>query len=152
MTEAMVKDFNPAYWSWGSEATAPRNVFTMIRVRDPEASIRFYTEGFGMKVLERHDFESARFSLIFLGFEGYDSGAIELTYNWDQTEPYTHGSGFGHLGIGVPDVSATVAKLEALGAEVPTRPKQMVAGAPFIAFVKDPDGYRIELIQNNRHS
>lgn len=144
-------DFNPDFWSWGQEETQARTLFTMLRCRDPEASIRFYTEGFGMKLLERHDFESARFSLIFLGFNGYGGGAIELTYNWDQTEPYTHGTGFGHISIGVPDIHATVAKMEELGANIPTRPKQMAPGAPHIAFAQDPDGYRIELIQINRH-
>ena len=150
--EIAQKEYDPKYWSWGKEATAPRFLFTMIRVRDPEASIRFYTEAFGMKVLERHDFEAARFSLIFLGFGGYESGALELTYNWDQSEPYSHGSGFGHIGLGVPDLEAAVAKLEELGANIPTRPKQMVAGAPKIAFAQDPDGYRLELIQTNRYT
>lgn len=154
MTEEVAeKEFDPAYWSWGKESTAPRFLHTMIRVKDADASIRFYTEGLGMKVLDRYDFESGRFSLIYLAFDGYEGGgALELTYNWDQPEPYSHGSGYGHIAIGVPDINVAVAELEAIGAAIPTRPKQMVAGSPYIAFAEDPDGYKIELIQTNRYS
>lgn len=151
--EVADKDFDPAYWSWGTESKGPRFLHAMIRVKDADASIAFYTQGLGMKVLDRYDFEGGRFSLIYLAFDGYDGGgALELTYNWDQPEPYSHGSGYGHIAIGVPDIHVAVAGLEAIGAEIPTRPKQMVAGAPFIAFAKDPDGYQIELIQTNRYS
>jgi lactoylglutathione lyase len=151
MSEDQPADFNPAYWPWGQDADKPRFLHTMLRVKDADASIRFYTEGLGMNVLDRFDFDHGRFSLVYLAFDGYDAGgALELTYNWDQAEPYELGKGYGHVSIGVPDIHAAVARLEAVGAEIPTRPKTMVAGAPHLAFAKDPDGYLVELIQTNR--
>lgn len=151
--DTTIEEFNPAFWPWGKDADAPRFLHTMIRVKDADASIRFYTEGLGMKMLDRYDFEGGRFSLIYLAFDGYEGGgALELTYNWDQPEPYSHGSGYGHVAIGVPDIHVAVEKLESIGAEIPTRPKKMVPGSPHIAFAKDPDGYQIELIQTNRNS
>jgi lactoylglutathione lyase len=145
------EQFNPAYWPWGTAATAPRFLHTMIRVRDVDASIRFYVEGLGMKLLDRYDFDSGRFSLVYLAFDGYEGGgAMELTYNWDVKERYSHGSGYGHIAIGVPDIESAVARLEAVGAQVTVRPKKMVAGAPHLAMLKDPDGYTIELIQTRR--
>lgn len=152
MSDEATEDFNPAYWPWGQQADAPRFLHTMLRVRDADASIRFYTEGLGMKMLDRFDFESNRFSLVYLAFDGYDGGgALELTYNWDQAEPYALGAGYGHVSIGVPDIRAAVARLEGVGAEITTPPKKMVAGAPYLAFAKDPDGYLVELIQTNRN-
>jgi lactoylglutathione lyase len=151
--EGIAQDYNPAFWPWGKDAQQPRFLHSMIRVRDPEASVRFYSEGLGMKLLDRFDFEGGRFSLLYLAFDGYEGGgALELTYNWDQAEPYSHGSGFGHVAIGVPDIGVAVAKLEAVGAEISTRPKKMIPGSPHIAFARDPDGYQVELIQTNRHS
>ena len=77
-------NFIPAYWKWGTNAEKPRFLHTMFRVKNVEASLRFYCEGLGMKVMDRHDFEAGRFSLIYLGYDGYDGGgALELTYNWD---------------------------------------------------------------------
>ena len=152
MTEtADPDDFNPAYWPWGTSADGPRFLHTMIRVRDADASIRFYVDGLGMKLLDRYDFEAGRFSLIYLAFDGYDGGgALELTYNWDAEEDYSHGTGYGHIAIGVPNVHAAVEALSAMGAEIPVPPKKMVAGAPYMAFAKDPDGYMVELIQTRR--
>jgi lactoylglutathione lyase len=149
--EAPTEDFNPAFWPWGKDAEQPRFLHTMIRVKDADASVRFYAEGLGLKLLDRFDFEGGRFSLIYLAFDGYEGGgALELTYNWDQTEPYSHGAGYGHIAIGVPDIEAAVARLKATGAEISTPPKKMIPGSPFIAFAKDPDGYQVELIQTNR--
>jgi lactoylglutathione lyase len=151
--EAAAEDFNPAFWPWGKDAKQPRFLHTMIRVRDADASVRFYTEGLGMQLLDRFDFEGGRFSLIYLAFDGYEGGgALELTYNWDQAEPYSHGAGYGHVAIGVPDIETAVIRLEAVGAEISTRPKKMIPGSPFIAFAKDPDGYQVELIQTNRRT
>jgi lactoylglutathione lyase len=151
MEKNMEADFNPAMWQWGTEAKSPRFLHAMIRVKDLEKSIRFYVDGLGMKVLDRFDIAPSRFSLVYLAFEDYTAGgALALTYNWDQAEPYSHGSGYGHISIGAPDIFAAVARLEAAGAEIPTRPKKMVSGAPHLAFAKDPDGYLIELIQTNR--
>jgi len=138
-------------WVWGSEATEKRLLHTMIRVRDLDRSLKFYCEGLGMRVLSAFDSEQGRFSLRFVSFTDFGSGpAIELTHNWDKTGDYTHGSGYGHIAIGVPDIHAACRKLEAAGGTVTTQPKHMVPGAPALAFVKDPDGYSIELIQT-RH-
>lgn len=153
MSDGQGSDFIPAYWPWGTAAQAPRFLHTMLRVRDADASIHFYTEGLGMKVLDRFDFEHGRFSLVYLAFDGYDGGgALELTYNWDQAEPYELGAGYGHISIGVPDIAAAVDRLEKAGAEITTPPKKMVPGAPHLAFAKDPDGYMVELIQTNRQT
>lgn len=139
-------------WAWGEDAAQPRILHSMIRVRDVDASLRFYCDGLGMVQLDRYDFETGRFSIIFLSYAGYRDGpaALELTYNWDQEEPYTHGSGYGHVAIGVPDVAATFARLAEYGGQQVTAPKALMEGAPLLAFVKDPDGYAIELIQIRR--
>jgi len=141
-------------WVWGEDATAPRVLHTMFRVRDVDASLRFYCDGLGMCLLDRYDFESGRFSILFLSYAGYRDGeaALELTYNWDQTEDYSHGSGYGHIAIGVPDVAAMWNRLPEFGGRQGTAPKTMMPGAPQLAFVYDPDGYAIELIQINRAS
>lgn len=139
-------------WAWGEDADRPRLLHSMIRVRDVDASLRFYCDGLGMTVLDRHDFEAGRFSLLFLSYAGYRDGpaAIELTYNWDQGSDYTHGSGYGHIAIGVPDVPAMWNRLAEFGGRQGTAPKAMMEGAPQLAFVYDPDGYAIELIQIHR--
>ena len=95
-------------WAWGEDADRPRVLHSMIRVRDVDASLRFYCDGLGMTLLDRYDFEQGRFSILFLSYAGYRDGpaAIELTCNWDQDEAYSHGSGYGHVAIGVLDVAA----------------------------------------------
>lgn len=151
-TDTATEEFKPEYWQWGHDADKPRVLHTMIRIKNADASIRFYRDGLGMKVLDRYDFEHASFSIIFLAYEGYEQGgAIELTYNWGKDDDYTHGDGYGHVAIGVPDIHGTVKRLEELGYECPTQPKRMVPGAPHLAFTKDPDGYMIELIET-RHN
>lgn len=148
MSSQATEEFNPAYWVWGSAADRPRVLHTMIRVRDLDAALGFYRDGLGMKVLDRYDFESGRFSIVFLAFGSYDEGGgIELTWNWDVEQAYSHGSGYGHVAIGVPDLDATVIRLESLGVQIPVRPKRQAPGAPRLAFARDPDGYSIELIQ-----
>ena len=139
-------------WVWGEAAEKPRLLHSMIRVRDVDAALRFYRDGLGMALLDRYDFEKGRFSILFLSFAGYRDGpaAIELTYNWDQAEDYTHGSGYGHIAIGVPDVPAAYERLAEYGGTQVSPPKAMMEGAPQLAFVKDPDGYAIELIQIRR--
>jgi len=139
-------------WVWGETADRPRMLHSMIRVRDVEAALRFYRDGLGMSLLDRYDFEQGRFSILFLSFGSYRDGqaALELTYNWDQAEDYSHGSGYGHVAIGVPDVGAMYERLARYGGTPVTAPKKMMAGAPELAFVKDPDGYAIELIQIRR--
>ncbi|WP_232476194.1 lactoylglutathione lyase [Flavisphingomonas formosensis] len=152
MATAAETDKIDPLWVWGETADRPRLLHSMLRVRDVEKSLRFYCDGLGMTLLDRYDFEQGRFSILFLSFAGYRDGpaAIELTYNWDTETPYTHGSGYGHIAIGVPDVAAMYARLGDHGGEPVTAPKTMMAGAPELAFVKDPDGYAIELIQIRR--
>lgn len=139
-------------WVWGESSKRPRLLHAMLRVRDLDVSLRFYCDGLGMTLLDRYDFEAGRFSIIFLSYSGYRDGqaALELTFNWDQSEGYTHGSGYGHIAIGVPNVRAMWERLNEYGGKQGTAPKQMIAGAPELAFVQDPDGYAIELIQIDR--
>lgn len=141
-------------WVWGEEEVAPRLLHAMLRVRDVDAALRFYCDGLGMRQLDRYDFEQGRFSILFLSYAGYRDGqaALELTYNWDQDDAYTHGNGYGHIAIGVADVTAMWERLPDFGGRQGSAPKAMLAGAPQLAFVYDPDGYAIELIQINRTS
>lgn len=120
----------------------------MIRVRYSERSIDFYTRLLGMRVLRKIDFEGGRFTNIFIGYGNENSETvIELTHNWDQEEPYTHGSGFGHLALGVPDIYATCEALASESVTISRPPGPMKHGTTVIAFIEDPDGYKIELIE-----
>lgn len=124
-----------------------RMMHTMIRVFDLEKSIEFYTELLGMKLLRKEDFPGGKFTLAFVGYGPEESNSVvELTHNWDQAEPYQIGSGFGHLALGVNDIYAVCAALEKQGASIPRKPGPMMHGTTHIAFVEDPDGYKIELI------
>ena len=121
---------------------------TMIRVKDLDKSIEFYTGLLGMELLSRNDYPGGKFTLAFVGYGDASSNAvIELTHNWDQEEAYDLGNGFGHVAIGVPDIYDTCEKLEAAGANIPRPPGPMMHGTTVIAFVDDPDGYKIELIE-----
>ena len=121
---------------------------TMIRVKDLDKSIDFYTGLLGMELLSRNDYPGGKFTLAFVGYGDASSNAvIELTHNWDQEEAYDLGNGFGHVAIGVPDIYDTCEKLEAAGANIPRPPGPMMHGTTVIAFVDDPDGYKIELIE-----
>jgi lactoylglutathione lyase len=119
----------------------------MIRVLDLEASLKFYTDILGMFVKSRQDYESGRFTLVFVAYESNPDVAIELTHNWDQTEPYTHGSGFGHIALNAPDIYSICDAIKQAGGTVTREPGPMAHGTTHIAFVKDPDGYLIELVQ-----
>jgi lactoylglutathione lyase len=124
-----------------------RMLHTMIRVNNLEESLRFYTQVLGMKLLRRHDYEAGRFSLAFVGYgdESQDT-VLELTYNWD-TDKYDLGTGFGHVALGTPDIHATCESVRAAGAKVVREPGPMKHGTTIIAFIEDPNGYKIELIQ-----
>ncbi len=125
-----------------------RILHTMVRVRDLDKSLDFYTRLLGMTQLRRKDFPGGKFTLAFVGYGGEaDHTVIELTHNWDQEEPYDLGSGFGHVAIGVPDIYATCERLEAEGVAIPRPPGPMKHGTTVIAFIEDPDGYKIELIE-----
>ena len=125
-----------------------RLLHTMLRVGDLEKSLDFYTGILGMKLLRKQDYPEGKFTLAFVGYgDEKDTAVIELTHNWDQKEPYTIGSGFGHLAIGVPDIYGTCRRLEAEGVKIPRPPGPMKHGGSVIAFIEDPDGYKIELIE-----
>ena len=120
----------------------------MMRVKDLEASVDFYTRHFGMKELRRSEYPEGKFTNVFVGYsEDPKEPVLELTYNWDQEEPYTLGDAWGHIAIGVTDIYGTCEKMEAEGVNVPRKPGPMKHGTTVIAFVRDPDGHSIELIQ-----
>ena len=120
---------------------------TMIRVGDLDKSIDFYTKVLGMKLLRRKDYPDGKFTLAFVGYGDESHNAvIELTHNWE-TKSYDLGNGFGHLAIGLPDVYAACDAVKAKGGVVTREPGPMKFGGSVIAFVQDPDGYKIEFIQ-----
>lgn len=125
-----------------------RFLHTMIRVKDLDKSIDFYTRLLGMKLTRKTDYPSGEFTLAFVGYgEESDSTVIELTHNWGQKEPYDLGDAFGHLAIGVPDIYGTCEQMEKEGVKIPRPPGPMKHGGSVIAFIEDPDGYKIELIE-----
>ena len=127
-----------------------RLLHTMIRVRDLDASLNFYSNLLGMKVLRKRDYPTGKFTLAFVGYgDEASNSVIELTHNWDQKEPYALGSAFGHLAIGVPDVYKTCERLAASGVKILRRAGPMAHGGSVIAFIEDPDGYRIELVERS---
>lgn len=120
---------------------------TMLRVNDLDASIRFYTEVLGMRLFSRKDYPAGEFTLAFVGYgSDADDGAIELTYNWGVSS-YELGTAFGHVALGVADIHATCALIAERGGQVVRQPGPMKHGTTVIAFVKDPNGYMIELIE-----
>ena len=119
----------------------------MIRVGDLERSVNYYTKLLGMKELRRRDVPDGKYTLAFVGYEDEDSGAVvELTYNYGVTS-YEQGSAFGHLAVGVPDVAAACENVRKAGGKVTREAGPVKFGTTIIAFVEDPDGYKIELIQ-----
>jgi lactoylglutathione lyase len=124
-----------------------RMLHTMLRVGDLERSLAFYTGPLGMKMLRRHDFPGGRFTLAFVGYgDESETAVIELTHNWD-TARYEIGTGYGHVALGVDDIYATCARLRENGVKITREPGPMQHGTTVIAFVEDPDGYKIELIE-----
>jgi len=119
----------------------------MIRVGELERSLAFYTQVLGMKLLRRQDYPDGKFTLAFVGFgPESEQAALELTHNWD-TKSYELGEGFGHVAIEVPDAYAACAAIKQRGGTVTREAGPMKHGKTVIAFVQDPDGYKIELIQ-----
>jgi lactoylglutathione lyase len=124
-----------------------RLLHTMLRVGDLEASLRFYCEVLGMKLLRKQDYPDGKFTLAFVGYgDESDHSVIELTHNWD-TSAYTIGDAYGHIAIGVDDIYATCNEIVAKGGKVVRSPGAMKHGTTVIAFVEDPTGYKVELIQ-----
>ncbi len=125
-----------------------RFLHTMLRVGNFQRSIDFYTQVLGMTLLRQSENPEYKYSLAFVGYEGGNPGQaeIELTYNWG-VESYELGTAYGHIALGVPDVADSVAKIRAAGGNVTREPGPVKGGTTVIAFVTDPDGYKIELIQ-----
>ena len=130
-----------------SDGSKFRFMHTMVRVKDLEKSLDFYTRLLGMELLRRMDFPEGKFTLAFVGYGPEDTHAVvELTHNWDQVEPYDIGTGYGHIALGVRDIHGICRELADAGAKIPRPPGPMKHGTTHIAFVEDPDGYKIELI------
>ncbi|MDH3452120.1 MAG: lactoylglutathione lyase [Gammaproteobacteria bacterium] len=127
-----------------------RMAHTMIRVGDLDRSLDFYTRMPGMRLLRQSEYPDGKFTNVFVGYSDEATDAvIELTYNWKQSEPYELGNGWGHLALEVPDVHATCEKLQREGVRITGAPGPMKHGTRVIAFIEDPDGYKIELLEPN---
>jgi lactoylglutathione lyase len=126
-----------------------RILHTMLRVGDLDRSIAFYTEVLGMKLLRRRDYPDGKFTLAFVGYGEESEGAvIELTHNWDTTS-YEIGNGFGHVALAVGNAAQACADVKARGGKVTREAGPMKHGTTVIAFIEDPDGYKIELIERD---
>lgn len=126
-----------------------RILHTMIRVGNLQRSIEFYTNTMGMNLLRTSENTEYKYSLAFVGYDDETKASvIELTYNWG-TENYDHGNAFGHIAIGVDDVACTCDAIKKAGGKVTREAGPVKGGSTIIAFVEDPDGYKIELIQNS---
>ena len=124
-----------------------RLLHTMLRVNDLDESLRFYCDVLGMRLLRRKDYPSGRFTLAFVGYGPEDEQAVlEFTHNWD-TDRYELGTAYGHVALGVEGIGAAVERMRAQGAKVVREPGPMKHGGSVIAFLEDPNGYKIELIE-----
>ena len=124
-----------------------RILHTMLRVGDLERSLAFYTEVLGMRLLRRNDYPEGKFTLAFVGYgEEKDGAVLELTYNWD-VDSYEIGNAYGHIAIAVADAYAACEEIKRRGGNVVREAGPMKGGSTVIAFVQDPDGYKVELIQ-----
>lgn len=124
-----------------------RILHTMLRVVDLDAALNFYRDALGMRVLRRHDYTDARFTRAFVGYgDEREEAAIELTHNWD-TSAYAQGNAYGHVAVEVADAAETCERAHTLGYRITRQAGPMKHGTTVIAFIEDPDGYKIELIQ-----
>ncbi len=124
-----------------------RILHTMLRVGNLEKSLAFYTQVLGMKLLRQKEYSEGRFTLAFVGFQDEASGAVlELTHNWD-TESYDLGTGYGHIAVEVENAYTACENAKKLGGKVTREAGPMKHGTTVIAFIEDPDGYKIEFIQ-----
>lgn len=129
-----------------------RLLHTMLRVGNLEESKKFYCDLLGMKLLRQKDYPGGKFTLAFVGYgDESDNTVLELTYNWE-VEQYELGNAYGHIALGVDDIYSTCEQLKAQGAKVVREPGPMKHGSTVIAFVEDPDGYKVELIQESSRS
>ena len=126
-----------------------RILHTMIRVGNLDTSLAFYTEILGMRLLRRNDYPEGKFTLAFVGYQEEADGAVlELTHNWG-VDAYEIGTGYGHIALAVDDAYAACEQIKARGGKVTREAGPMKGGTRVIAFVEDPDGYKIELIQRS---
>jgi lactoylglutathione lyase len=127
-----------------------RILHTMLRVGDLQRSLDFYTKVLGMKLLRKKDYPDGRFTLAFVGYgDESETAVLELTHNWD-TQSYQLGNGYGHVAIEVDDAYKTCEEVSKRGGKVTRAAGPMKHGTTVIAFVEDPDGYKIEFIQRSR--
>lgn len=127
-----------------------RLLHTMLRVGDLDKSIAFYTEVLGMTLLRRKDYPDGRFTLAFVGYGNEaENSVLELTHNWD-TPSYDLGNGYGHIAIEVNDVYKACEQIKSTGGKVVREAGPMMHGSSILAFVEDPDGYKIELLSPSR--
>jgi lactoylglutathione lyase len=127
-----------------------RYLHTMLRVKNLDASVDFYTRLLGMKELRRREVPDGKYTLAFLGYgDEATHTVLELTYNWGQDDGYELGTAFGHLAIGVPDVAAACEDVRRAGGRVVREAGPVKFGTTIIAFIEDPDGYKIELVQRS---
>lgn len=125
-----------------------RMMHTMLRVTDLDRALAFYCDVMDMKLIRRKDYPEGRFTLAFVGYgDETDSTVLELTHNWD-TKVYEMGGAYGHIAIGVDDVYATCDRIRARGGRIVREAGPMKGGRTVIAFVEDPDGYKVELLQD----
>lgn len=123
-----------------------RILHTMLRVGDLEKSVAFYTDVLGMHEIRRKEYPEGRFTNVFVGYQPESEGAaLELTYNWDQSA-YELGTGYGHVALAVDDVYAACERIRERGGKITREPGPMKHGSTVLAFVEDPDGYKIELL------
>lgn len=127
-----------------------RLLHTMLRVGDLDKSLEFYTEVLGMQLLRRKDYPEGKFTLAFVGYGNEEENSvIELTHNWD-TSSYDLGNGYGHIALEVQDVYQACETIRARGGKITREPGPMMHGSSILAFVEDPDGYKIELLSPGR--
>lgn len=129
-----------------------RLLHTMLRVGNLDESLKFYCDVLGMKLLRQKDYPGGKFTLAFVGYgDESDHSVIELTYNWG-VDSYDIGDGYGHIALGVDDIYTTCDQIKTMGGNVVREPGPMKHGSTVIAFVQDPTGYKVELIQLSSHS
>ncbi len=126
-----------------------RFLHTMIRVRDLEKAKAFYTL-LGMEIIRETEYPAGKFTLVFLRFPGDAGGEIELTWNWEREKDYEQGDAWGHVAFAVPDIHATCERLRAQGVRITREPGPMKHGTTVLAFLDDPDGHKIELIERKQ--
>jgi lactoylglutathione lyase len=129
-----------------------RLLHTMLRVKDLDESLHFYCDVLGMKLLRSKEYPEGKFTLAFVGYaDESQTAVIELTYNWGKSD-YVLGDAFGHVALGVPDIRATCERLRSAGARIVREPGPMKHGSTVIAFLEDPNGYKIELIEQKHNA